>query len=122
MINDLEAANRENADLRNQISRLRAVVSMNLGYKSDADFRAQPYTFVGKCLAASLETRGGKSDPHAMVSIWVEDDETWYRKLMFSSYWLNDLLKVLRRVDRFFKKGCDPDPSGYGYLMPKERQ
>lgn len=35
-----------------------------------------------------------------MVSIWVEDDGTWFKKLSFASYWMPDLLNVLSEIPK----------------------
>lgn len=38
-----------------------------------------------------------------MISIWSEDDGTWFKKSSFASYWLPDLISVLSQIPKEVK-------------------
>jgi hypothetical protein len=35
-----------------------------------------------------------------MISIWIEDDETWFKKTSFASFWIPDLVNVLSQIPK----------------------
>ena len=56
--------------------------------------------FHGGCVGVDVSPRG-KDDPHIMIVLCVEDDETWHRQLSVSSAWLEELIAVLYEAHRF---------------------
>lgn len=51
-----------------------------------------------------IEEDESNESVHSTVRLFVEDDEVWHEVLTFSSYWLDDLMDVLKRLKE--KKTC----------------
>lgn len=63
--------------------------------------------FRGDCMGVRLEKRDDK-DKHIVVVLETEDDEQWFEKTSFSSYWLDELIEVLQAASSFCKSQ-EPD-------------
>ena len=61
------------------------------------------FTAKGQCHGVNLVHRG-KSDDHALVQIFTEDDGTWNQDMCFSNYWLDDLILVLQTAQTKLKR------------------
>lgn len=70
---------------------------------------------LGKCIGARIVPRG-KDDPHACIEILVEDDENWFTKVDFSSYWLDEAISVLSGAKEILENQHEKDPKG-GYVL-----
>lgn len=68
---------------------------------------------VGKCHAVTFEPRG-ENDPHIMVCLWVEDDETFFMKQSYSSHWHAEFTDLMVEANKVLKRS-KPDLSGYGF-------
>lgn len=51
----------------------------------------------GKCFGVRLEER---KDYEPLIIIMCEDDENWFDELSFSSYWLDELIKILKIIKK----------------------
>ena len=73
---------------------------------------------LGKCHGAMLRRRG-QDDPHVMIDVLVEDDETWHTPPSggFSSFWMRDYIDVMQETLAWINEHCDKDPSGYGWVF-----
>jgi hypothetical protein len=70
------------------------------------------FTAKGNCHGVNLVHRS-QNDPHALVQIFTEDDETWYRQMTFDSAWLDELIKVLQTAQTVLKSRGIKDGNGY---------
>ena len=52
---------------------------------------------VGEIFMFRLTNRG-LNDHHQIVSIYMDDDETWHLRESFSAHWLDDLLEVINKT------------------------
>lgn len=52
---------------------------------------------LGKQFGVKI-TKRSLGDNHVCIRLLSEDDESWYEKDWFSSYWLKDLIEVLRNA------------------------
>lgn len=68
----------------------------------------------GECVGVDFIPRG-KKDNHVCLDIYIEDDETWFKKMTLSSYWIDDFIKVLQQTKEKLQSDFDKDPSGFGY-------
>jgi len=58
--------------------------------------------FKGQCVGVSLDKRGIEDD-HILISLLIEDDEEWFKKLSISSSWLDEMIDVLNQAKEFVK-------------------
>mgnify|MGYP001611910535 CR=1 FL=1 len=73
-------------------------------------------TFLGGCAGVGLKRRGN-NDLHICFTVLVEDDGSWFIPSQgFSSYWLEDLQKVLIEAKTWMHRECKLDPTG-GYCF-----
>ena len=81
----------------------------------NSQMRADPNAIIGKGgqHAIRFAPRGDK-DPHIMVELWSEDDETWSITDSYSSAWHAELLAAMEAADRVLKSS-KPDPDGCGF-------
>lgn len=69
----------------------------------------------GSQFAVELVPRGPK-DNHICLQLKGEDDENWFNiGNSFSSFWLNDLIRVLQNAQTMLDDQCVKDPKGWGY-------
>ena len=70
----------------------------------------------GHCKGVKIVWRG-LNDPHLCVEIWTEDDENWFMSDIssFSSYWLPELLELLKAANAWMKNNAQKEADGYGY-------
>lgn len=57
----------------------------------------------------------GLTDPHVLCILLSEDDERWYEKTDFSSYWLDDLISVLHNIQFLLKTSSQFEVEEWGY-------
>lgn len=77
-------------------------------------------TFVGICHAVCLTYRNPPHDKHVRITILTEDDGNWSESegSSFSSYWVNELAKLLLEARDWMIQNCEPDISNgtqYGW-------
>lgn len=71
--------------------------------------------FLGKCMGVGLRRRG-ENDPHVMVTLLTEDDESWFVSSgNNSSYWLPELLEVLAEARDWMDKHCEKGKWGWAF-------
>ena len=70
----------------------------------------------GGCHGVNLVHRA-KDDTHALVQIFTEDDSTWNSEMLFSSYWLPDLINTLQAVQNKLERVGVVDER-FGYRLP----
>lgn len=68
---------------------------------------------LGRCIGVELHDRA-PDDPHQMVRIMVEDDENWFPKIDFSSYWLDEAILTLQAARDHLNRTCETD-GGFGW-------
>lgn len=70
------------------------------------------YTSKGNCHGVNLIHRG-KDAEHVLVQIFTEDDGTWHSEMVFSNYWLGDLIHTLQAVQSDIqRKGINDGKGG----------
>jgi len=70
---------------------------------------------IGELFAVELEDRGTK-DQHTMINLYSEDDERYHQAILFSSYWIDDLIDVLERTKRRLENSRQYTEDGdFGY-------
>lgn len=72
-----------------------------------------PPQFHGSCMGVDIRSRGGDVKDHAMVVMYVEDDEIWHEKESFSSYWLDEQIRVLQEAKAYLDANYDKGKWGY---------
>lgn len=65
--------------------------------------------FVGRQFAVGVSSF---DNGRVLVTLYSEDDETWYIKTSFSSYWLQDMIDQLSEAKRYLTKECKIDNQG----------
>lgn len=63
--------------------------------------RFQPPEFHGRLFGAVVVKRG-IDDDHAIIELYVEDDEVWHQKMAISSAWLDEMIFVLGKLREYF--------------------
>ena len=73
---------------------------------------------LGQCHGTMLRRRR-QDDPHVMIDMLVEDDETWHTPPSgsFSSHWLPDYIRVMQETLAWLEANCDKDPLGFGWTF-----
>lgn len=67
------------------------------------------HAIKGGCAGVAIYKRG-YDDPHLMVKMLVEDDDSWFiNEGGFSSAWLADIRNVWERVNEWLNVNADPD-------------
>lgn len=49
-------------------------------------------------IEARASTYYPDGDPHAIVVVYIEDDEVWHRQMRFSSAWVEDLDRMVQKL------------------------
>lgn len=63
----------------------------------------------------------GKDDNHILIQLLAEDDENWHETdYIFSSYWLDDLIKVLELTKTHLNNNTNKSQCGFGNEFKKE--
>lgn len=47
-----------------------------------------------------VKREGSLANGRWVISIWSEDDETWFKKTSFASYWLPELKELLEQIPK----------------------
>lgn len=72
------------------------------------------YEIKGEAFGVRFEPRGD-GDDHICIQLLTEDDGHWHEDgASFSSYWIKDLIKVLKRAQSEMKQNNKKD-DGCGY-------
>jgi hypothetical protein len=67
-----------------------------------------------------LFRKRGENDNHVALWHMIEDDGTWHVGEFSgstSSAWIDDLVKVYQKAQKWLVDNCDRDPSGHGYIF-----
>lgn len=60
--------------------------------------------------------RRGLDDPHIIIQLLSEDDESWSETgTGFSSFWIDDIISVLQSAKTIMQEQAEKDPSNFGY-------
>ena len=70
--------------------------------------------FLGNCIGVRLKDRG-KDDKHQLIVLLIEDDENWYEKVQFSSFWLDEAIAILKKAKKYLKNNYAKDKDGFGF-------
>lgn len=58
----------------------------------------------------------GENDRHVVLRLLGEDDGNWFdRDVYFSSFWLDELIRVLEQAKRDMQEGCESEQWGYKF-------
>jgi hypothetical protein len=58
--------------------------------------------FKGDCMGVRVKERG-ENDSHLQVTLLVEDDENWFEKQTFDSYWIDELIEQLECAKHYLE-------------------
>jgi hypothetical protein len=59
--------------------------------------------FLGECFGIEIKDNGHDNN-YKLLSVMVQNDEVWFNKEEFSSYWLDDLINVLTQAKNYINK------------------
>ena len=75
------------------------------------------HLILGDCLGIALLPRGN-NDNHICLQLIGEDDGNWsVTTNSFSSFWVEDLQRVVNHAIDWLENNAEKDPSGYGYIF-----
>lgn len=75
--------------------------------------------YKGQCMGVKVtpddRSKTGGHPRHAEVTLLVEDDENWFEKWTFDSYWLDEMIEMLTLARKALKKKAKKGKWGYDF-------
>lgn len=80
--------------------------------------RKQQVQIQGECIGLDFSKRGN-GDDHAMLQLYVEDDNSWFRQMTVSSAYIDDFLMVLTEAKKTLELEFEKEDEDYGYRFKR---
>ena len=68
--------------------------------------------FKGDCIGVQVHDRD-ENDLSQLVTVMIEDDEVWHKKLTTNAFWLDEMISKLQDAKDHLEKNCIKEKFGY---------